>query len=213
MLTSNIEIPFAKRHHCWFCGEPSSTLFQFPHQYYLVIDCQHPCVITPCCKECCQLAYSSEEDTIWAVHRSVKKTLMGKYQKDLAIGINWTKDELANSEFEGGNFAGFKKSAWLMYEIAKERINYQPWLLVIDGIELVEEYLGDSFHFDGMIYPSINEAISHYVYSFNLHEAYFKDVLASVGSERFSYAIRFCRLLVGASNAEKKAALRDLQHG
>jgi hypothetical protein len=212
MMTSNIEIPFAKRHHCWFCGEPSSALFQFPHQYYLVIDCQHPTVSTPCCKECRQLANLAEANCIWAVNRAVKKALIHKYKKDLAIGINWTQEELANSEFESGNFAGFQKSAWLMYEIAKERVNYHPWTLVVNGLELAEEDLGENFIFDGMIYPSANEAISHYVYSFNLHEAYFKDVLACVGLERFSYAIRFCRLLVGANSVEKKAALKELQH-
>ena len=47
-----------------------------------------------------------------------------KYQKALGIGANWTEQELQESEFEGAAFEGFKRSAWMMYTIAKERVNY-----------------------------------------------------------------------------------------
>jgi len=119
---SLIDIPFPHRHQCWFCGEPSLNTFTFPHDFplpkyqldisplansqnihryhqgYVVLDCPHPTLKVPSCGECHTLALKVKAVDIWLVTKAVKSKLMQRYHKDLAIGVNWTKDELENSE-------------------------------------------------------------------------------------------------------------------
>jgi len=222
------ETPFNKRHCCWFCGEPNNTHFIFPSHSSLssyqgdkslLVTCPHPVISVPCCGECHKLAKKARVHTIWAVKDFVKKQLIRRYAKDLAIGINWTQQELANSEFEQGNFAGFAKSAWFIYEVAKERVNYLSWPLVANGIELneleLDEKVTEEFSFDGVIYPSLADAINHYAKTFLLDEHYVSEVLQHLGNgdidqSSFARAVRFCRLLVNATPIERKVALKAL---
>lgn len=236
------ETPFDKRHCCWFCGEPSHVDFIFPpltsfsaynEDKYLLLNCPHPTLSVPCCGECQKLSMKAEVENIWSVNRFVKKQLLKRYRKDLAIGVNWTQEELANSEFETGNFSGFARSAWFMYEVAKSRVSYPGWPLVVSGIELQDQNFegekGDeinlSFQFDGVIYPSIKDALEHYANVFKLEPHYLLAVLqkvsrqgrpkgsfdyTNVSDKSFSKAIRFCRLLVGATPDERKLAFAEL---
>ena len=228
------ETPFKKRHCCWFCGEPSQVSFIVPAESkivtnernnYLLRSCPHPMISVPTCRECQQLASKADENSIWAVKEQVKRQLLKRYAKDLAIGINWTEQELANSGFEQGNFAGFARSAWFMYEVAKERVNYLGWPLVANGIELdevdVELDEGATFSFDGVLYPSLADAITHYAKVFFLDEVYFTAVLQylskanvdgiTVDEKSFAQAVRFCRLLVNATPNERKVAFKALK--
>ncbi len=205
-----IDVPFAHRHQCWFCGEPGDKSFQFPHHAHLVINCPHPSLIVPSCTECLSFAKKSEVNTIWHVYSNVKTQLIYKYRKDLAIGLNWTKQELAESDFEGGNFEGFKRSAWFMYEVAKGRVNFVSWPLVLDGLKVEKELIKEEFVFDGVKYPSIDDAIKHYSVAFDIPIHFLQRVLAITGADRFSYAVRYCRLYVGATPQEMRAALATL---
>ena len=127
------ESPFDKRYCCWFCGEPKSIDFIFPtnevHSPILseassILVCPHPKISIPSCLECHDMAKKSDVNSIWAVNDVVKRTLMKCYRKHLAIGKNWTPEELNNSEFQQGSIAGFARSAWFMYEVARDRVNY-----------------------------------------------------------------------------------------
>ncbi|ALO34354.1 hypothetical protein CMT41_06115 [Colwellia sp. MT41] len=223
-----IETPFSKRHCCWFCGEPSQVSFIFPAisatsanetKQYLLRSCSHPVISVPTCYECQQLAKNNHEENIWAVKHLVKRQLLKRYAKDLAIGIQWSEQELASSEFEQGNFAGFARSAWFMYEVAKERVNYLGWPLVVHGIELNEDELvaADTFSFDGVLYPSLAEAINHYAKVFLLDEPYVMAVLqymshGDIDEKSFAQAVRFCRLLVNATANERKVAFKALMN-
>lgn len=215
---STIDIPFEYRHHCWFCGEPSQTKFCFPpsfseHSYRVstsVIDCPHPKILVPCCIECYRLANQAEADSIWSVNEKVKRRLLTIYSKDLAIGINWTQEELANSGFEGGCFSGFQKSAWFMYEVAKARVSYEGWPISYHGVDVDITLEDEVFQFDGVTYPNINDAVSHYCQVFFMSPSFFQAVLTKVGVERFADAVRFCRLLVGATSSEQQQRLKDL---
>ncbi|PKI17384.1 hypothetical protein [Colwellia sp. 12G3] len=222
------ETPFDKRHCCWFCGEPSHAVFIFPSyssafsyesDKYLSLSSSHPVISVPACRECQKLANKAEESTILAVRANVKKQLIQRYAKDLAIGVNWTEQELATSEFEQGNFAGFARSAWFMYEVAKTRVSYLAWPLVANGIELeeidLEEIQAETFSFDGVLYPSLSDAINHYAKIFLLDEHYVIAVLQHLGNgdideKSFAQAVRFCRLLVNASPSERKVAFNNL---
>ena len=205
-----IETPFKHRHQCWFCAEPADSLFTFPHQRHLVFDCPHPTLTVPSCTECCSMAAKARVRNIWHVKQQVKMSLMKKYQKDLAIGLNWTQEELANAGFEGGSFEGFQRSAWFMYEVAKARINFRGWPIVLDGIELEKDIGAESFNFDGICYPSIEEAIEHYCENFSLDSTFLRQILAKIGSNKFARAVRFCRLYIGATPNEKAKALKEL---
>jgi len=120
--------------------------------------------------------------------------LTKKHQKTLSIGSNWTKKELEESELEGSAFEGFKRSAWPMFELMQGRINYQGWPLVVNNELLVIDSESDSFEFDGVIYVSLDDAVSHAVKTFFLDEALFTRVLSVLGKNKFSQAIRLCRL-------------------
>jgi hypothetical protein len=210
MANTLVDIPFEQRHQCWFCGEPSELTFGFPHQYFQVFDCSHPPLSVPSCRECTSLARKAKQHSIWAVANNVKRFLTQKYRKDLAIGINWTKEELENSEFETGNFIGFQKSAWFMYEVAKQRVNYRGWSLSLDGIELDISYVSTEFLFDGVTYSSVDIAIEHFIESYDLPASCFKKSVSIVGVEQFGKAVRFCRLLIDSTPDEQKLALRYL---
>jgi hypothetical protein len=222
------ETPFDKRHCCWFCGEPSQVFFIFPSCYsafayesdkYLSLSNSHPSISIPSCRECQQFANRAQKNTIFAVKGYVKQKLLKRYAKDLAIGVNWTEQELAASEFEQGNFAGFARSAWFMYEVAKGRVSYLGWPLVADGIEFedidLEDLQVETFNFDGVLYPSLSDAITHYAKIFLLDEHYVTAVLQHLGNsgideKSFAQAVRFCRLLVNASQNERKLAFKAL---
>jgi ribosomal protein L37AE/L43A len=214
---SAIEIPFEHRHHCWFCGEPSQVNFCFPsnysdnvdHNQHRVVNASHPRLNVPCCAECYRLASEVEADSIWAVKEAVKRRLLHLYRKDLAIGLNWTQEELANSEFEGGCFAGFQKSAWFIYEVAKARVSFNGWPIVYQGIDLDIAIDEQTFVFDGVTYPNVEDAVSHYCQVFSLNKTLFQKALNKVGIEGFAKVIRFCRLLVGATPNEQKQSLKE----
>ena len=222
------ETPFSKRRCCWFCGEPNNAQFIFPphsslssyqSDQYLLLACPHPVISVPSCNECHKLAKKSLASSIWSVKAEVKRQLLKLYAKDLAIGINWTEQELASSDFEQGNFSGFARSAWFMYEVAKGRVNYLSWPLVADGIELDQTMAGaeqvEVFNFDGVAYPSLEDAITHYAKVFFLDRDYFTSVVQHLGNDNinvktFAHAVRFCRLLVNASPNERQQAFKGL---
>ncbi|GHG06628.1 hypothetical protein GCM10017161_40400 [Thalassotalea marina] len=137
---------------------------------------------------------------------------MRKYHDHLAIGINWTEQELEEAEFEGGNFESFKRSAWMMYEIARERVNFIGWPIEIAGVNIDDlQYLvPEPFIFDGVEFPCLDDAISHYSRTFGLHKKYLSQVLSFMGKEQFAKAVRFCRLQIGATPSERKLALLAL---
>lgn len=206
----NVEVPFEYRHCCWFCGEPANQVFTFPHSHFIVIDCPHQPLTLNCCQECQGFAYQAKAQTIWQVNHQVKKSLIKQYRKHLAIGLNWTKEELANSQFEGGNFEGFKKSAWFMYEVVKARVSFKGWPLELAGLPVDEIEEKETFIFDGVEYVSIDDAIDFYAKNFDFSGNYLKQVLMILGREQFSRAVSFCRLLIGSTPAERKQALRQL---
>lgn len=207
---TRIDTPFQYKNNCWFCGEPYQYFFTFPHDWHIVIDCPHPKISVPCCKECLGLAQQAKVDSIYQVHYQVKILLHRLYKKDLAIGINWTPEELANSGFEGGNFASFQKSAWFMYEVAKGRVNFKSWPLVYQGVKLNNSDTKPEFSFDGVTYPNIDLAIEQYVQSYGLNKDFFIQVLNQLGREGFAAAVRFCRLYINATPQERSIALQSL---
>jgi len=215
------ETPFNKRHECWFCGEPNQYVFNYLNPLDSQFSKNKPSsqLSLPSCKECYLVAKKSMTKakheglfySIWTIKLSVKKYLFHHYGKDLAIGINWTKKELEESEFEQGNFAGFQRSAWFMFELAKGRVNYVSWPLTVDGVTVLDEYEQHRFNFDDVVYPNVEQAIHHYADSLSLNFDYFRSVLELFGYEHFAKAVRFCRLLVADSAYERQQALRQLR--
>lgn len=215
------ETPFDKRHDCWFCGEPNQYIFQYSNAFEsnISVNSNITQLSLPSCKECYQVAKKSLTKakvqghyySIWTIKAEVKQFLIHHYRKDLAIGINWTKAELEESGFEQGNFAGFQRSAWFMFELAKTRVNYVSWPLIVDGITVPDEYQEQNFNFDDVDYPNIEQAINHYANILSLSSDYFRSVLELLGNDNFAKTVRFCRLLVAANAFEREQALRQLR--
>jgi hypothetical protein len=230
LLHITSETPFEKRHDCWFCGEPNQYIFTYHNPFDSQTSVTNANITKknsinpyqlslPSCKECYQVAnntinkakYEGQNYSIWTIKLAVKQYLIHHYRKDLAIGLNWTKAELENSEFEQGNFEGFQRSAWFMFEVAKARVNYVSWPLFMDGLTIIDEYQEYSFNFDGVVYPNIEQAMHHYANAMSLNLDYFRSVLELLGESNFAETVRFCRLLVAENTFERQQALRQLR--
>lgn len=202
-----IDIPFDKRHLCWFCGEPCKDFFE----YHATPHTPHPSLAVPCCSECLKLAKQHPLTSIWDCRMAVKDALMTLYAKHLAIGINWTEAELAESEFSCKVFEGFKKSAWMMYQIARDRINFPGWPILLEGVDLECQQDSTQFEFDGVSYSSLPAAIHYYSKQFCLDSAFFAELLRLVGKHRFSYALRLARIHIAAAKEMKRQVLADVK--
>ncbi|WP_299666283.1 hypothetical protein [uncultured Psychromonas sp.] len=189
-----VEIPFNFRNTCWFCGEPSDKKIKFPKYDYEINILDHQPLSLPSCKECANIVKRSAFPSIYSYRDAIKQALTSKHQKVLSIGSNWTKKELEESELEGSAFEGFKRSAWPMFEMMQARINYQGWPLIINNTRLEVNSDNDSFEFDGVVYVSLDDAVNHAVKTFFLDETLFTRVLSVLGKNKFSQAIRLCRL-------------------
>lgn len=204
-----IDIPFEYRHCCWFCQEPSSLVLAFPHssQYDF---CPHPALNIPACSECIRWASSPRFVDIMSCRSWVKQQLIKKYRQHLAIGLNWTKQELEDSGLEGKIFEGFRRSGWAMYEIAKARVNFVGWPLSIDYQELELNDFVLEFTFDGVTYPTIDDAIIHYSHQFGLDRVFIRQLLIVLGQDKFSRAISLARINIATSKREQLAVLHNL---
>ncbi|QYJ77551.1 hypothetical protein [Shewanella acanthi] len=202
-----IDIPFDRRYQCWFCGEPCRKNLA----YYAEGNAPHPSLALPACDECVKLAEKQPLTSIWECRVAVKDALMRIYAKHLAIGINWTEEELAESEFSCKVFAGFKKSAWMMYQIARDRVNYPGWPIHIDGVELDCQHNSTSFEFDGVNYTSVHAAIHYYSQQFTLDSEFFAKLVRLVGRQRFGFALRLARIHIASAKEMKRQVLAEVQ--
>ncbi|GIU30564.1 hypothetical protein TUM4644_29640 [Shewanella colwelliana] len=143
---------------------------------------------------------------------AVKDELMRRYAKHLAIGENWTEQELAESEFSCKVFEGFKKSAWFMYQVAKQRVSASGWPLSLNGVSLDASQYDLGFMFDGVNYTSISSAVEHYSNMLGLDKLFLQDLVTLVGRERFGYAVRICRINIASTKAVKRQVLADMSN-
>lgn len=201
------EVPFDKRHLCWFCEEPADGLFAFisPRER------ETPSCALPACKECRQLAKGRELDSLAEYRQWVKDGLLKKYAKHLAIGVNWTKEELEDSGFDCKILGGFKKSAWFMYEVARDRVNARGWPLSVNGVPLEDASMALAFEHDGLHFPSLGTAAAHYSRVQGLDEAFLCALVKLLGRNRFGYALRLAGLYRGADNKQKQQFLQELK--
>ncbi|MEI6898052.1 MAG: hypothetical protein V5786_11315 [Psychromonas sp.] len=205
-----IEIPFNFRHHCWFCGEPDHKNINFPKKAYETNIVDHPAICVPSCKECAMIIQRSAFTSIYAYRDAIKQALVKKHQKILSIGSNWTKQELQESELEGSAFAGFKRSAWPMFEMMQARINYKGWAVIINNDQLIEEQDNEAFEFDGINHVCLEDAVAHVIKTFFLDEQLFTRVLSVLGKGKFSQAIRLCRLYPNLSSKQRESVFLEI---
>ncbi|ENV5897278.1 hypothetical protein ACFKAB_001968 [Vibrio parahaemolyticus] len=137
--------------------------------------------------------------------------MLKKYAKTLGIGVNWTKLELEEVKLEGAAFKGFKESAWPMYEIAKQRVNFKSWDLSVDGIPL--DNLDDSyfFQFEDMRFLNVDAAIDFYSKSEQLSKALLSELVTIVGKDRFGYALKITRINFDVSRKEEKQIILEIE--
>ncbi|MGF1681616.1 hypothetical protein [Photobacterium minamisatsumaniensis] len=205
----SIDVPFEYRHTCWFCGEPYFESHAFmPSPNY---DNQSLPILVPCCHECFGICHKIKVSGLDLLRDKVKESLHRKYQKHLQIGVNWTKEELDDCEFEGKALEGFKESAWEMFEIAKARVNYTGWPLAIDGLPIASMSTAFQIEFDGITYTSINQAVEQLAKAYAIPQPYLEDVVQLVGRERLAYAIRFAKTTYGYSSAERDVSIGSLK--
>ncbi|MDO6705376.1 FYVE zinc finger domain-containing protein [Photobacterium sp. 1_MG-2023] len=204
----SIDVPFEYRHTCWFCGEPYFECHTFrPVPNY---DGETP-VRVPCCEECYGICAKTKASGLDILRDRVKEKLHSKYQKHLQIGVQWTKEELEDSELEGKAFEGFKHSAWRMFEIARERVNYPGWPLAIDGQPVGQVSSAFQVTHDGIVYPSLSNAVEQLAKSYAIPQAYLEQSVELVGRAQLGFAIRFCKTTHGFSEAQQAASLVSLK--
>ncbi|WP_194089074.1 hypothetical protein [Vibrio hibernica] len=188
-----IDIPFNYRHTCWFCGEPSAQMLDIPVRATNTKIFNHEPISVPICAECQSFPVQPNCSSIWQHKDYVKQRLMKVYAKHLGIGLNWTKQELADADFEGRIFEGFSRSAWMMYEIANERVRYVGWDLMIAGSAIgYDDSAG--FEYDGVQFASQEACMNYYCAAQGLNTTLFEAVLNIVGYSRFSYALKISQI-------------------
>ncbi|MEZ8040926.1 hypothetical protein ACED25_15140 [Vibrio sp. 1F263] len=207
---SYIDIPFNLRHTCWFCGEPSSNLVEFPKTAQAVAKIGHSPIALPACNECARVNYSKNLTSIWSVRDQIKHTLIDKYAKHLGIGENWTEQELIDSDFSGSTLGGFGRSAWKMYQIAKQRVDYKGWPLSVDDIPLEVYDETSGFEFDGTRYASINSCIDYFTKAAGVDKELLSQLVDIVSSDRFSYALRIAKLNKNISNTKRSEIVEEV---
>ncbi|WP_194435856.1 hypothetical protein [Vibrio fluminensis] len=207
---SLIDIPFNCRHTCWFCGEPSSTTIEFPDSSNVTASLSHPLLSLPTCQECGSFKYPRHIRSVWVLRSHIKQTLITKYTKHLAVGENWTEEELKQSEFSGAILGGFGKSAWQMYLIAKQRVAYQGWGLSVDDQPL--EILDDtsSFEFNGVKYPSLDACIDFLVDGSGIDRELLTQLVEIVTPTRFSYALQISKLHKRPSMTKRQQIIDEI---
>lgn len=205
-----IEIPFNNRHQCWFCAEPNDQVINFPKYSSEESLMTHPPICVPSCNECAQIVQRTAFSSLFAYRDAIKKALTVKHQKTLSIGSNWTKQELAESELEGSAFEGFKRSAWFMFEIIQRRLNYQGWPLRVNNEKLYIDAENEAFDFDGTRYVNLDSAVIHAIKTFYLDEQLFTRVLSVIGKDKFTQAVRLCRLHPRLTSKNREAVFLDI---
>ncbi|TKB45067.1 hypothetical protein [Thalassotalea mangrovi] len=204
-----IEVPFAYRHCCWFCKEPAGGVFNFPDKQRRHVTGTAEGMAIPACFECLPLANKHKQLPINAVREKVKAGLRKLYRKDLAIGVNWTREELENSGFEGGNFEGFARSAWFMFEVARDRVNFSGWPLELNGQTQYHDPQS-SFQFDGTEFSDVQQAIEFYALTYRLDQDFLTTAVYRLTDKRFADALRLARICQDFSAAEREQALSRL---
>ncbi|MEC7308084.1 hypothetical protein [Vibrio crassostreae] len=207
---SYIDTPFSLRHTCWFCGEPSSNLVEFPKTAQAVAKIGHSPIALPACNECARINYSKNLTSIWSVRDQIKHALIDKYAKHLGIGENWTEQELIDSDFSGSTLGGFGRSAWKMYQIAKQRVDYKGWPLSVDDIPLEVYDETSGFEFDGTRYASINSCIDYFTKAAGVDKELLSQLVDIVSSDRFSYALRIAKLNKSVSNTKRSEIVEEV---
>ena len=183
-----LDVPFDYRYTCWFCGEPSATLVDCSDEYGAGSPIQ-----VPCCDECEPWAKNSKALGLEAIRETVKHQLTVFHRQELQIGLRWTEQELANSEFEDVALAGFKQSGWAMYQIAKDRINYTGWPLSVDGVPLTPLSQVYQIEYQGIRYASLSEAIEQLCTALEMNEDRLYSAVDVFGRARFSDAVAYAR--------------------
>ena len=205
----SIDVPFEFRHTCWFCGEP----YYESHSFMATPNYEHQAlpILVPCCQECFSLCQSVKASGLDLLRDKVKEKLHRKYEKHLQIGANWTKQELDESEFEGKALEGFRESAWEMFEIAKQRVNYTGWPLTVDGLPVMESSSRFHVEFNGIRYTSLAQAVEQLAKAYSIPQPYLEEVVEVVGRDRLSYAIRFAKATYGYSPEQREASIGSLK--
>ncbi|MGF1760461.1 hypothetical protein L4D76_21530 [Photobacterium sagamiensis] len=205
----SIDVPFEFRHTCWFCGEPYYESYPFmasPNYEHQISP-----ILLPGCQECFTLCKSIKVSGLDLLRDKVKEKLHNRYEKHLQIGVNWTKEELEDSELEGRAFEGFRDSAWMMFEIAKGRVNYPGWPVSIDGIPVMGINNAFQLEFNGIIYTGLVQAVEQLAKAYNMPQPYLEEVIELVGRDKLAYAIRFCKTTYGYSAAERETSIASLK--
>lgn len=205
-----IDIPFNQRHTCWFCGEPSSVTLEFPHHDNIASSLNHPLLALPACRECRSFKTPRHTRSIWVLRAHIKQALITKYTKHLAVGENWTEQELKESEFSGALLGGFGESAWKMYLIAKQRVVFEGWPLGIDDQML--DILDDtsSFEYNGTQFPSLSACINFLSEGSGIDKELLTQLVEIVTPARFGYAHQIAKLNKRPSPVQRRQIIEEI---
>ena len=205
-----IDIPFDSRHTCWFCGEPSATTLHFPRNAEAGLHLEHALLEIPACNECNSINYPNHLNSIWSLRSCIRQALISKYTKHLAIGENWTEQEIIESDFSGAILGGFGRSAWRMYEISKQRVTFQGWIVSVDDfpLDIIDET--SDFEYDGTHYSSLHTCIDFFADATGIDKELLTQLVDIVGPSRFNYALKIAKLNKRISNVQRSRIIDEI---
>jgi len=199
---TEIEIPFEFRNCCFFCGEPK-------YQYSVVTSDSLELSI-PSCPDCDsildKLSYSNLEEA----RDKIKENLIAKNSDILKIGAHWSKAELNDAEMTG-DLGKFGESAWMTFEIERDRIRFSGWPITVNGVAIDQLSSAHSFEYDGMVFQSRSKMLDFVVDVYDFNNAFFTRVIDLYGDSRIEQAIKFCLVTTVRTSEEMDQAVSDLE--
>lgn len=171
----------------------------------------HEAMSVPACQECAEIRYSNHINSIWLLRDHIKHTLITKYAKHLGIGENWTEQELAEYNFTGALLGGFGRSAWEMYQIAKDRVSFKGWPITLDEMPIDAFDEASHFTYGGTRFISLGACIEYYVKAAGVDRELLDQLVDIVSAKRFSYALRVAKLNKSVSNKAREEIVAEIQ--
>ncbi|MDR9831697.1 hypothetical protein RCJ22_39590 [Vibrio sp. FNV 38] len=208
---THIDVPFHLRHTCWFCGEPSADQVCLPKTAQSLKLLEHEALAIPACDECAKFGFPGSVRSIYELRDCIKHSLIDKYAKHLGIGENWTQQELQNSEFTGAILEGFGRSAWEMYQIARERVDYVGWAVVVNEMPILAYDDTSGFTFNKTRFPSLSACIHFYTKAAGVDKELLTELVRLVTPSRFAYALQIAKLNKRVSNIRRDEILEEVR--
>jgi len=212
-LYTPIDVPYAYKGRCFYCGEISNTQDHVPpvsryHDYMSLYNTHRPLTV-PACSECNNLLSDSLQKDIFDRADECKIKLSIKLNRIIRYSQVWDEDGLEYAQFTG-RFEIFAKGVSHLAEIAQQRMDWKPWCVSFDGIE-IEKSENSPIKIDGKNFKSLDHVLEYAKKIYKIPPKYLEAMIEILGIRRAEYAIKICSSNPVKNQHQMKAVLDDVK--